>query len=56
MYEIGYVSRKKINLRGRDFLELQDFSAEEIWKILKTRASLRSIEVRSESTSLEVRV
>jgi len=41
MYEIGYVSRKKINLRGRDFLELQDFSAEEIWKILKTTHILK---------------
>jgi ornithine carbamoyltransferase len=41
MYEVGYVSRKKINLRGRDFLELQDFSAEEIWKILKTTRILK---------------
>ncbi|MEN2975367.1 MAG: ornithine carbamoyltransferase [Candidatus Caldarchaeales archaeon] len=33
--EIGYRSGK-VSLKGRDFLELQDFSSEEIWKILKT--------------------
>ncbi|MEM3620576.1 MAG: ornithine carbamoyltransferase [Nitrososphaerota archaeon] len=39
--EIGYASKKKISLKGRDFLELQDFSAEEIWKILKTTRTLK---------------
>lgn len=39
--EIGYASKKKIILKGRDFLELQDFSAEEIWKILKTTRILK---------------
>lgn len=42
-HEVGYISRKKINLRGRDFLELQDFSAEEIWKILKTTRVLKKL-------------
>lgn len=40
--EIGYTTRKRINLRGRDFLDLQDFSAEEIWGILKTAKSMKS--------------
>lgn len=39
--EIGYDSKKKINLKGRDFLELQDFSSEEIWGILKTTRILK---------------
>ncbi|MEM4467301.1 MAG: ornithine carbamoyltransferase [Nitrososphaerota archaeon] len=39
--ELGYVSRKRISLKGRDFLELQDFTPEEVWAILKTTRLLK---------------
>ncbi|MCS7125756.1 MAG: ornithine carbamoyltransferase [Aigarchaeota archaeon] len=45
-FEIGYISKKKFNFKGRDFLELQDFSAEEIWKILKTTSILKKRRVK----------
>ncbi len=40
--EIGYSSRRRVRIRGRDFLKLQDFSAEEIWSILKLSKKLKS--------------
>lgn len=52
-HEVGYISRKKIDLRGRDLLELQDFSPEEIWKILKTARTLKKCRGRRQVGKLK---
>lgn len=44
--EIGYRSGRKVRLKGRDFLRLQDFSAEEIWAILKLARRLKRMRGR----------
>ena len=50
--EIGYSSRKRVKLKGRDFLRLQDFTAEEIWAILKLSKKLKKTRGRSAARPL----
>lgn len=50
--EIGYTSKRRVKLKGRDFLRLQDFTAEEIWAILKLSKKLKKMRGRSATRPL----
>lgn len=53
--EIGYTSKKRIRMKGRDFLRLQDFSAEEVWAVLKLSKRLKSMRGRGRSAGKPLR-